>query len=46
MGDEELQIEIIDDGTSLPGDEAPDEMGAEFALSELLGEPIEDEDSP
>ena len=46
MGDEELQIEIIDDGTSLPGDEAPDKMGAEFALSELLGEPIEDEDSP
>jgi hypothetical protein len=46
MGDEEIQIEIIDDGSTLPGEDMPEEMGAEFALAELLGEPIEDEDSP
>lgn len=46
MGDEEIQIEVIDDGSTLPGEDMPEEMGAEFALAELLGEPIEDEDSP
>ena len=46
MGDEEIQIEVIDDGSTLPGEDMPEEMGAEFALAELRGEPIEDEDSP
>ena len=44
--DEEIQVEVIDDGSTLPGEDMPEEMGAEFALAELLGEPIEDEDSP
>lgn len=48
MGDEEMQIEveIVDDGSTLPGEDTPVPSGAEFALAELLGEPIEDEDSP
>tara|TARA_R110000822_G_scaffold19793_1_gene64252 strand:+ start:538 stop:3027 length:2490 start_codon:yes stop_codon:yes gene_type:complete len=48
MGDEEMQIEveIIDDGSTLPGEDTTVPSGAEFALAELLGEPIEDEDSP
>ena len=48
MGDEEMQIEveIVDDGSTLPGEDTTVPSGAEFALAELLGEPIEDEDSP
>ena len=48
MGDEEMQIEveIVDDGSTLPGEDNTPPSGAEFALAELLGEPIEDEDSP
>ena len=48
MGDEEMQIEVevIDDGSTLPGEDNTPPSGAEFALAELLGEPIEDEDSP
>jgi len=48
MGDEDIQIEveIVDDGSTLPGEDSTPPSGAEFALAELLGEPIEDEDSP
>jgi hypothetical protein len=46
MGDEEIQIEIVDDGSTLPGDENDPESGAEFALAELLGEPMIDEEDP
>lgn len=48
MGDEDIQIEveIVDDGSTLPGEDNTPPSGAEFALAELLGEPIEDEDSP
>lgn len=48
MGDEEMQIEveIVDDGSTLPGDENDPESGAEFALAELLGEPVIDEEDP
>jgi hypothetical protein len=46
MGDEEIQIEIVDDGSTLPGEDNTPESGAEFALAELLGEPIIDENDP
>ena len=46
MGDEEIQVEIVDDGSTLPGDENDPESGAEFALAELLGEPVIDEEDP
>ena len=48
MGNEEMQIEveIVDDGSTLPGDENDPESGAEFALAELLGEPVIDEEDP
>lgn len=35
--EEEIQVEIVDDGSTLPGDENDPESGAEFALAELLG---------
>jgi len=44
--EEEIQVEILDDGSTLPGEDTTVPSGAEFALAELLGEPIEDEDSP
>ena len=44
--EEEIQVEIVDDGSTLPGEDTTVPSGAEFALAELLGEPIEDEDSP
>lgn len=46
MGDEELQIEIVDDGSTLPGEDNTMPSGAEFALAELLGEPVIDEKDP
>lgn len=46
MGDEEIQIEIVDDGSTLPGEDNTMPSGAEFALAELLGEPIIDEEDP
>jgi len=46
MGDEEIQIEIVDDGSTLPGEDNTLESGAEFALAELLGEPVIDEKDP
>jgi hypothetical protein len=46
MGDEEIQIEIVDDGSTLPGEDDAPESGAEFALAELLGEPVIDEEDP
>ena len=48
MGDDEMQIEveIIDDGSTLPGEDSTMPSGAEFALAELLGEPMIDEDDP
>ena len=48
MGDDEIQIEveIIDDGSTLPGEDSTMPSGAEFALAELLGEPMIDEDDP
>lgn len=44
--EEEIQVEIVDDGSTLPGDENDPESGAEFALAELLGEPVIDEEDP
>jgi hypothetical protein len=48
MGDEEIQIEVevIDDGSTLPGEDTTTPSGAEFALAELLGEPMIDEEDP
>lgn len=48
MDDEEMQIEVevVDDGSTLPGEDIPEATGAEFALAELLGEPIENEEDP
>jgi hypothetical protein len=48
MGDEEIQIEVevIDDGSTLPGEDNTPASGAEFALAELLGEPMIDEEAP
>jgi hypothetical protein len=46
MGDEEIQIEIVDDGSTLPGEDTTTPSGAEFALAELLGEPMIDEEDP
>ncbi len=46
MGDEEIQIEIVDDGSTLPGEDSAMPSGAEFALAELLGEPMIDEEDP
>jgi hypothetical protein len=48
MGDEEIQIEVevIDDGSTLPGEDNTPASGAEFALAELLGEPMIDKEDP
>jgi len=48
MGDDEIQIEveIVDDGSTLPGEDSAMPSGAEFALAELLGEPMIDEEDP
>jgi len=45
--DTDIEVEIIDDGSKLPGEENNDEpSSAEFKLAELLGEPIINEDDP
>ncbi len=44
--DEEIQVEIVDDGSTLPGEDTTTPPGAEFALAELLGEPMIDEEDP
>ena len=45
--DTDIEVEIVDDGSELPGEENNDEPSpAEFKLAELLGEPIIDEDDP
>lgn len=45
--DTNIEVEIVDDGSTLPGEENNEEPSpAEFKLAELLGEPIIDEDDP